>query len=66
LADRLRGDPEEFTRLKNEASERLATIPPMAKGVRSEKIPWQTWLGAGLALGAVSLLIYRMQASKKK
>jgi hypothetical protein len=66
LADQLRNDPERFTIVKREAGERLETIPPMAKGVRAGKAGWQTWLGVGVALGAVGLLFYRWQAKNKK
>jgi LPXTG-motif cell wall-anchored protein len=38
----------------------------MAKGVRSGGAGWQTWLGAGLALGALGLVFYRWKNKKKK
>ena len=66
LADQLRNDPERFTIVKREASERLEAIPPMAKGVRAGKAGWQAWLGVGVALGALGLLyIVGKQKSKK-
>lgn len=65
LADQLRSDPDGFARLRREVGEKLAAIPPMSKGVRSGGVGWQTWLGAGLALGALGVLIYRLQARKK-
>ncbi|OGO36292.1 MAG: serine carboxypeptidase [Chloroflexi bacterium RBG_16_57_11] len=66
LADQLRNDPERFTIVKREASEKLEAIAPMAKGVRSGKSGWQTWLGVGVALGALGLLLYRRQVKNKK
>lgn len=65
LADQLRGDPQGFALMKAEAGEKLAAIPPMAKGVGSGSSSWRAWLGAGLALGAMSLLVYRLRAGKK-
>jgi predicted amino acid dehydrogenase len=64
LADQLRSDPERFTIVVQEAGEKLAAIPPMAKGVRAGGLGWQAWLGAGVALGAFGLLLYRRQVKK--
>ncbi len=64
LADELRRDPERFAQLKLEAGEKLAAIPPMAKGVRTGGAGWQTWMGLGLALGALSWLWYRRRVNK--
>jgi predicted amino acid dehydrogenase len=66
LADQLRNDPERFTIVKREASERLETIPPMAKGVHAGKAGWQAWLGVGVALSLLGLVFYRWQVKNKK
>jgi predicted amino acid dehydrogenase len=65
LADQLRSDPEGFARLKAETAQKLAAIPPMAKGVPSGRVSWQAWLGAGLALGGLGLLFYRKTKTKQ-
>ena len=65
LADQLRNDPERFTILKREAGQKLEAIPPMAKGVRTGTAAWQTWLGAGVVVGLLALLLYRRQAKNK-
>jgi LPXTG-motif cell wall-anchored protein len=65
LADQLRSDPEGFARLKSETAQKLAAIPPMAKGVRSGGVSWQSWVGAGLALGALGLFFYRRKTKKQ-
>jgi predicted amino acid dehydrogenase len=64
LADQLRDDPQGFALLKAEAAQKLALIPPRAKGVRSDQISWQAWLGAGVALGALGWLLYRRKVKK--
>jgi predicted amino acid dehydrogenase len=66
LADQLRNNPERFTIVRREASEKLAAIPPMAKGVGVGKAGWQVWLFIGAVLGAFGLLLYRWQAKNKK
>jgi hypothetical protein len=65
IADQLRNDPERFTIVKREASEKLETIPPMAKGVTAGKVGWQAWLGVGVVLGILGLLFYRSQVKNK-
>jgi len=65
LADQMRSDPEEFARLKRAAEDKIATLQPMAKGVRVGGAGWQAWLGAGLVIGVLGLLIYRMQTKNK-
>jgi predicted amino acid dehydrogenase len=65
LADQLRSDPERFARLKAEAAQELAAIPPMAKGVRPGGAGWPAWMGLGLALAAMGLLLYRQKTKKQ-
>lgn len=55
IADQLRSDPARFAQLKKEAGDKLAAIPPMAKGVSSRGGSWQQWAVVGAGLAAVSL-----------
>jgi hypothetical protein len=63
LADRLRNDPQEFARVREEAHAKLAAIPPMSKGVRAETPAKKAWWGAlatvGIGVGAFAVLRYR-------
>ncbi len=60
LADALRNDPERFARFQAEAAQKLAKLPPAAKGVRrrDEESTW-AWLTAGFALLSLFLLFRR-------
>jgi predicted amino acid dehydrogenase len=56
LADQLRAAPELLAQTKAEAAAQLASIPPMAKGIKSSSSTAGTrwaWLAAGLGLGGL-------------
>jgi predicted amino acid dehydrogenase len=65
MADQLRNDPERFTIVKRQASEKLESIAPMAKGVGSGNSGWQTWLGVGLAVAGLGVLLYSQRTKNK-
>ncbi len=63
LAECLRGDPELFARIRAEAAEGLARIPPSSKGVKTRKGPSRLLAALGTLLGAVLLPGRRVKTS---
>jgi len=59
IAARLRADPELFARVRQETREKLAAIPPMAKGVPAGQAQWRQWLWLGAGVGLLGWLITR-------
>lgn len=66
LAGQLRDDPEAFARLKVEAATKLANMPPMAKGVRTDLAGRRARMTVGSVPGTLSLLPQRLSTGKKK
>lgn len=59
IAERLRRDPELFARTQAEASEKLAQIPAMSKGVTASDGALQKW-GWLAGAGAMGMLLWRL------
>ena len=66
LADRYRGDPEYFARVRAEAENKLKEIPVMAKGVSASKGIDKRWFTVAAAVGGVLLLLVTLGKSRKK
>lgn len=59
LAEQLRGNPELFSRVKAEASQRLAKIPPRSKGVTASNGSLNKWAWIPAGAGVAGLLLLR-------
>ncbi len=57
LAAELRANPEAFDTTRKQASERLARIPPAAKGIRSGGSNRLLWLGGAAAVAGVAVAV---------
>lgn len=57
VAEKLRADPQRFAQVQNEASQALANLPQMAKGVAASQSALPVWLLAGAGLGVIGLLL---------
>ncbi|MGE5139018.1 MAG: hypothetical protein ACM3JD_06145, partial [Rudaea sp.] len=65
LAEKLRADPELFARVKQAASEKLATIPPRSKGVGSDQVDVKKYVWtAGLGAAGLALLLLGSQRKR--
>jgi predicted amino acid dehydrogenase len=59
LAQALRSDPQHFRQIQQTASEQLARIPAMSKGVQAGGGRARRWAWAAAAVGLVGLLLWR-------
>ncbi|MGE5223951.1 MAG: serine carboxypeptidase, partial [Omnitrophica WOR_2 bacterium] len=59
LAEQLRRDPELLRRVKIEAGEQLALIPPMSKGVAAGNRSAKRWVWLAAGIGVLGLFFFR-------
>jgi predicted amino acid dehydrogenase len=59
LAVALRADQARFQQVQCAAAEKLARIPAMSKGVRTQHSPLRRWAWAAATAGVIGLLIWR-------
>jgi predicted amino acid dehydrogenase len=66
LADRLRNDPELLEQTRLEAATKLAEIPEMAKGIKSENNSMIKWAWVAFGLTLVGVIIAKRQRSARR